>query len=149
MELAEPKYAAYTKVKLVQPLKKNLKIKKDLLKETIDAYTKAASYGVEEITTASTFKIAEIYNEFSKGLYKSERPKGLSDTELEQYDLLLEEQAYPFEEKAIEIHETNAERVVKGIYDEWVKKSFTVLKKLNPSRYAKSEKSELFSTALN
>lgn len=149
MELAEPKYTEYTRVKLVQPLKKNLKIKKDLLKETIDAYTKAASYGVAEITTASTFKIAEVYNEFSKGLYKSERPKGLSDTELEQYDLLLEEQAYPFEEKAIEIHETNAERVVKGIYDEWVKKSFTALEKLNPVRYAKSEKSETFTSVMN
>lgn len=149
MELAEPKYAAYAKVQLVQPLKKNLKIKKDLLKETIDAYTKAASYGVAEITTASTFKIAEIYNEFSKGLFKSERPKGLSEAELEQYNILLEEQAYPFEEKAIEIHETNVERVIKGIYDEWVKKSFTVLQKLKPVTYAKSEKSEDFTTVLN
>ena len=149
MELAEPKYNAYMDIKLVQPLKVNLKKKKTLLKEVIDAYTKAASYGVEAITTASTYRIAEVYNAFSKGLFKSERPKGLSAEELEQYNILLEEQAYPFEEKAIKIHETNAGRVVAGIYDEWVKKSFAALKKLRPVRYAKSEKSELFTQTIN
>ena len=149
MELAEPKYRAYSRVKLVQPLKVNLKKKKNLLKEVIDAYTKAASYGVEEATTASTYHIAEAYNDFSKGLYKSERPKGLSAEELEQYNVLLEEQAYPFEEKAIKIHETNVGRVGSGIYDEWVKKSFSVLGKLRPARYAKSEKSESVAQTIN
>ena len=38
----------------------------------------------------------------------SERPKELSKVELEQYNVLLEEQAFPFEEKAIELHEVNA-----------------------------------------
>lgn len=149
IELAEPKYSAYKKVKLVQPLKKNLKKKKGMLKEVIDAYTKAAGYGIEKITTASTYRIAEVYNEFSKGLFDSERPKGLSTAELEQYDLLLEEQAFPFEEKAIEIHETNTGRVSSGIYDEWVKKSFSALTKLRPIQYAKQEKSELVANTIN
>jgi TolA-binding protein len=149
MELAAPKYKTYMHIKLVQPLKANLKKKKTLLKEVINAYTKAANYGVEAITTASTYRIAEAYNNFSKGLFKSERPKGLSGEELEQYNILLEEQAYPFEEKAIKIHETNASRVTEGVYDEWVRKSFAALKKLRPVRYAKSEKRELFTKAIN
>ena len=149
LELAEPKYEAYMKVKLTQPLKKNLKKKKELLQQTVDAYTAAADYGVAEITTASTYRIAQIYGDFGQGLFDSERPKGLSGEELEQYDILLEEQAYPFEEKAIEIHETNAGRVAGGVYDEWVKKSFSVLRKLNPVRYAKNERSELFNKVLN
>ena len=66
----------------------------------------------------------------------------LSADELEQYNVLLEEQAYPFEEKAIEIHEINAHRVSKGIYDQWVKNSFAALSKLRPVRYAKNEKGE-------
>ena len=53
---------------------------------------------------------------------ESERPAGLSGEELEQYDILLEEQAYPFEEKSINIHETNVGRISAGTYDEWVKK---------------------------
>ncbi|HEY5602761.1 MAG TPA: tetratricopeptide repeat protein [Gammaproteobacteria bacterium] len=148
LELAEPVFQSYRNIHLVQPLKKNLQKKKTAMKDVIDAYTKAANYGVAEVTTASTYRIAEIYNDFSRGLFASERPKGLSTTELEQYDLLLEEQAYPFEEKAIEIHEANADRVKTGVYDEWVKKSLIELRKLRPVRYAKLERSELFDVAI-
>lgn len=148
LELAEPAFQSYRGIHLVQPLKKNLKKKKSAMKEVIDAYTKAANYGVAEVTTASTYRIAEVYSDFSRGLFASERPKGLSSAELEQYDLLLEEQAFPFEEKAIEIHESNADRVKSGIYDEWVRKSLIALRKLQPVRYAKLERSELFDVGM-
>jgi len=145
LELAEPMLVSYRNVHLVQPLKENLKKKKGLMEDSIKAFTAAADYGVESVTTASTFRIAEIYNDFGRGLFASERPKGLSADELEQYDILLEEQAYPFEEKAIEVHVLNSSRAFDGVYDEWVKKSFSELGKLSPIRYAKSEKTELVS----
>ena len=44
----------------------------------------------------------------------SQRQKNLSKDELEQYDVLLEEQAFPFEEKAIKLHEVNAARARDG-----------------------------------
>lgn len=140
LELAMPAYQAYRSVHLVQPLKKNLKKKKELMQESIQAYTEAADYGIEAVTTASTYRIAEIYSDFSRGLFASERPEGLSEDEREQYEILLEEQAFPFEEKAIEIHEVNASRVTSGIYDRWVRESFAALTKLSPVRYAKNEK---------
>ena len=71
---------------------------------------------------------------------KSQRPGSLNEEELEQYDILLEEQAYPFEEKAIEIHSANAKRTSDGVYDEWVKKSIAALSVLQPIRYAKNER---------
>ena len=145
LELAEPMFVSYRKVHLVQPLKENLKKKKDLMQESIKVFTAAADYGVESVTTASTFRIAEIYNDFGQSLFASERPKGLSADELEQYDILLEEQAFPFEEKAIDVHVLNAARTFDGVYDQWVKRSFSALGKLNPIRYAKNEKSELVS----
>jgi len=148
LELAEPVFQNYRDIQLVQPLKKNLKKKKSAMKQVIDIYTRAANYGVAEVTTASTYRIAEVYNDFSRDLFSSERPKGLSNAEREQYDLLLEEQAYPFEEKAIEIHESNADRVRTGVYDEWVKKSFLKLRKLRPVRYSKLERSELFDVSM-
>jgi TolA-binding protein len=149
LELSRPTYIAYRKVKLVQPLKKNLKIKKKLMQESIEAYTQASNYGIEAVTTASTYRIAEIYNDFSRSLFASQRPKGLSPDELEQYDILLEEQAYPFEEKAIEIHEVNALRATTGIYDRWVKESFAALTALNPARYDKAERGEQQINAIN
>ena len=143
-ELATPALQAFQNVKLVAPLKENLKEKKQRMKVAVDAYTLAVDYGVEEVTTASVFWLGEIYREFGRDLMASERPAGLSAEELEQYDILLEEQAYPFEEKSIHIHESNVERVAQGTYDEWVKKSFEKLKTLNPARYAKAEKGETF-----
>lgn len=144
LELAEPYLRSFQQVKLVAPLKKNLKVKKQKMEEAVNAYTEAANYGVEEVTTASVYWLAEIYSKFGNELLESQRPQGLSADELEQYDILLEEQAYPFEEKSINIHESNAERVKSGTYDEWVKKSLAALSVLRPVRYAKSERSELF-----
>ena len=144
LELAEPYLKSFQDVKLVAPLKDNLKKKKKMLEQAVSAYTDAANYGVAEVTTASVYWLGEIYSKFGRELLKSERPKGLSPEELEQYDLLLEEQAYPFEEKSINIHESNVDRVKGGIYDEWVKKSFSALTTLRPVRYAKAERSELF-----
>ena len=69
----------------------------------------------------------------------SERPKELKGEELEQYGLLLEEQAFPFEEESIQLHEVNAARTADGIYDEWVRKSLAALAELLPARYAKVE----------
>jgi cellulose synthase operon protein C len=56
--------------------------------------------------------------------------------------VMLEEQAFPFEEKAMELHEINTQRTKAGIYDEWVQRSFVALAKLRPVRYGKNEKSE-------
>ena len=141
-ELAEPVLHSFQQVKLVRPLKVNLKRKKQKMKEAVDAFTAAADYGIAEVTTASVYWLAEIYSEFGQELLGSERPEGLSDEEVEQYNILLEEQAYPFEEKSINIHESNVRRVGEGTYDEWVQKSFAKLRKLSPVRYAKSERSE-------
>ena len=72
-------------------------------------------------------------------LIDSERPKGLSELELEEYELMLEEQAYPHKQKAISLLEANAHRSWQGIYDHWVKASFKALAELLPARYGKEE----------
>ena len=140
--------AAYKSVRLKDPLKKNLLRKKKYMQASIKGYNEAAAYKVSEVTTQATYSIAELYSGFGEALMESERPRNLSAEELEQYDILLEEQAYPFEEKAIEVHEANAQRIAGGLYDEWVRKSMVALAKLMPVRYDKEEKSEDFVAAL-
>ena len=139
LQLAAPIKDAYRAVRLVAPLKKSLEKKQALLKKALDAYGKAADYRVADVTTAATYETAELYDDLSQALFDSQRPAGLGKEELAQYNVLLEEQAYPFEEKAIQIHEVNAARTTKGLYDEWIAKSFAVLAKLLPARYAKEE----------
>ena len=68
-------------------------------------------------------------------------PRGLYPLELEQYELAIEEQAYPFEEKAIKVHQSNLELITKGVYNEWIEKSLQKLAKLMPARYDKPEES--------
>jgi hypothetical protein len=92
----------------------------------------------------ATFRIAELYQLLSADLMGSERPAGLSEEELEQYDILLEEQAFPFEEQAIELFEVNAARAAAGVYDDWIAASFAQLAILMPARYAKFEKAESY-----
>jgi len=62
---------------------------------------------------------------------------------------LLEEQAFPFEEQAIELFEINAQRMVDGVYNQWVKQSLRELGELVPARYARSEKSEDYVEAIH
>lgn len=139
LTLAEPIRDDFVRIKLVLPLKRSLAEKRKAMEAALKAYTQAADYQVAEVTTAATFESAELYRQLGKDLMASERPRGLSKDELEQYDVLLEEQAFPFEEKAIQLHEVNAARAKDGIYDEWVQKSFAALAELNPGRYAKVE----------
>ena len=142
LALAEPILEAYRKIALTEPLQKQLKLKKTKMEEALKAYAVASNYGIADVTTAATFRIATIYRDFGKALMTSERPKKLKKLELEQYDVLLEEQAFPFEEKAIEIHELNAQSAANGIYDTWVKSSFEALRELKPARYGKTERNE-------
>ncbi len=66
-------------------------------------------------------------------------PRGLNPMELEQYELALEEQAYPFEEKGIEVHESNLKLIDQGVYNEWIDKSLQKLAAFMPARYARTE----------
>jgi hypothetical protein len=66
----------------------------------------------------------------------------MTSAQLEQYCLLLVEQAFPFEEKAIQAHEANLRRINQGVYDEWVKKSQLALAGLAPGKYSKREQGD-------
>lgn len=142
LALAEPVAQSYRKIALTEPLKKQLKLKKAKMEEALKAYAVAAGYGVADVTTAATYHIATVYRDFGTALMTSERPKKLNKMEREQYDVLLEEQAFPFEEKATEVHAVNVQRAASGIYDQWVKKSFGALRELQPIRYGKTEHTE-------
>jgi cellulose synthase operon protein C len=139
LALAEPERDIFRGLKLGAPLSKSLPQKRKALDTALGAYRQAAAYNVAEVTTRASFEIAELYRQLGADLMASERPKSLSGDELEQYDLLLEEQAIPFEEQAIKAHEANAALARDGLYDEGVKLSYAALAKLAPGRFGKTE----------
>ncbi len=79
----------------------------------------------------------------------SERPRHMSAQELDEYNSLLEDQVFPFEEQAIKVYGLNAARASQGIYDQWVRQSFVALAKLDPARYGKTELMSDVVTTLN
>ncbi len=137
--LAVPKWEAFTRVALVEPFKANLAKKKKRMSIAIDSFAKLVDYQVGDVTAAATFYLAEIYFDFNVSLVESERPTNLNDEELEEYELIIEDQAYPFEAKAIDVHEKNMELLDIGVYNEWIDKSIAKLSVLLPARYAKTE----------
>ena len=149
LALAQPARDAFRAVRLTAPLKKSLVAKRKALEEAITAYKHAADYQVAEVTTAATYEIAELYRTLAHDVMNSERPKNLKGEELEEYNSLLEEQVFPFEEQAIKAHEINTARAKDGIYDEWVQKSFKVLAELKPARYGKTELTQDVDVTLN
>ena len=138
LALAQPKVTTFSQAKLTIPFKDSLTRKKRLLEVSLAALNEAKSYQVAEVTTEAVFRTGEIYENFGQSLQQSERPS-LAPDELIEYDAMLEEQAFGFEEKAIEIYTDNANRVNDGIYDEWVRRSMDRLAKLFPARYGKVE----------
>ncbi len=140
--LAQPDFDAFKALTLNQPLNQSLPPKKAAMKKALDEYAQILTYGSAEYTTAANYQIAMLYHQLSTDLMSSERPAGLSGIELEQYNILLEEQADPFDDKAIHLLAANADLVRQGLYDDWVRKSFDALAKLSPGRYNRQEQLE-------
>jgi TolA-binding protein len=139
LELTAAVRDQFHSIALVAPLKQTLAAKKSAMERAMAGYQAATEYAVAEVTTAATFETAELYRQLGKDIMKSERPRKMSKEEREQYDTLLEEQAFPFEEQAIGIHEVNAARAREGTWDDSVQASFAALAELKPGRYGKTE----------
>jgi len=139
--LAERDFDAFAAVKLINPFKVNLQRKRELMQVATQKFNRLVEYEIGELTAAAGYYLAEIYANFSKVLMASERPQGLEPMELEQYELAIEDQAYPFEEKAIAVHEENLKLMSRGVYNEWIEKSLQKLAELLPARYAREEES--------
>src|SRR5579862_2164985 len=139
LALAEPARDLFRAVRLTAPLKKSLAAKKQAMETALAGYKAVLTYNISSTTTAATYEMAELYRTLGKDLMASERPAKLSAEEREQFDALLEEQAFPFEEQAIAIHEANAKRTLDGVYDDSVRRSYQALAEMSPARYGKTE----------
>ncbi len=127
------------RIRLSAPIEASLPQRKSAVEAAIQSLEKAAAYGYADITTAATYELGAVYQSFAKALIDSERPRKLSAEEIEQYNILLEEQALPFEDKAIAAHEGNLKRVGQGFYDDSIARSVTALGVLSPAKYGKRE----------
>jgi hypothetical protein len=147
--LAEQVYQDFTAVKLRQPFEKSLQEKKQRMDAAIETMDGLVAYEIGEVTSAATYYMAETYFDFSRSLTESERPADLNPAELTAYEAALDEEAFPFEEKAIEFHQKNMDMMRAGNFNAWTEKSRGRLAQMVPGRYAKQELSNGFLDAID
>jgi tetratricopeptide (TPR) repeat protein len=121
------------------PLVKSLPEKNKLLDSAVKQYQLATDYGILEFVTMSSYKIAGLYQTFASELRTSPKPAGMSSDDQNVYAEIIEEQAKPFDELAVELYQANIDRAWDGKFNEWIDKSFTEIKKLLPERFNKNE----------
>lgn len=126
--------------KLTLPLQKSLQSKQSSMKNAIGYYQKVLSYEMAAFVPQATYHLGQMYNQLSIDIMNSQRPDDLDELALEEYELLLEDIAIPFEDKAIEIHTNNAKRSWDNVYDAWVEKSFSELAIMEPALFNKKER---------
>jgi len=142
--LSEVLCRQFAEVQLTQPFEISLQEKQRRMDAALEALNALVDYELGEFTAAATFYMAEVYLEFSRSLNESERPPDMDAVELADYEMAIEEEAFPFEERAIEVHEKNLELMVAGTFNPWTDKSLDKLADLMPGRYAKFEISSGF-----
>lgn len=142
--LTEPLYARFTSIELKLPFEKSMAAKQKAMSEAIKGFNTLVPYEVADVTAAATFYMAEVYANFSRSLNDSERPSSLKGADLQDYNDQLDELAFPFEEKAIGLHEKNIELLEAGVSGPWIEKSIERLAQLVPARYARPDGSSGF-----
>ncbi|TVZ39087.1 tetratricopeptide repeat protein [Alteromonadaceae bacterium 2753L.S.0a.02] len=129
----------FKRTRLRLPLVQSLPKKNDKLQSALQRYQQAADYGFLEFVTESSYKIGSLYQIFTSELRESPIPSGLSENDKATYREIIEQQALPFEDLAKEVHSANVSRAWSGDYNEWIEKSFTEMRVLNPQRFDKKE----------
>jgi len=147
--LSEQTFDRFASLKLVQPFERSLQEKQRSMDLAMKSFGSLVGYEVGEVTAAATFYMAEVQANFGQSLNESERPAKLTGAALQKYEDQLEQEAFPFEEKAIAVHEKNLELMRRGVYNSWTEKSLARLAALKPGRYAKAEISSGFVGSLD
>ncbi|WP_051361764.1 tetratricopeptide repeat protein [Solimonas soli] len=142
LELGRLDAEAARRIALDAPIARSLPRRKQAAETAIATLLRAANSNDADITTAASDEIGNVYRDFGAALLHSERPRNLSGDALEQYQILLEEQADPFEQKSIEAYEANLGRVRQGLWNDAIRRSAASLAELAPARYGKHEMRE-------
>ncbi len=120
-------FQQYASIKLRLPQKvmaRLLQKKIKLLPKVLLKFKEVAIYGDPYWTVASLYMMGRTFTELVNTLYNAPVPPGLSEEEKEVYKQVLEEKAYPLEDKASALYEKCiALAEEKGIDNEWVREA--------------------------
>ena len=143
LTLAEPTYTEFAAIELRQPFERSLQEKQRDMDAAIDVRrsrglrSRRRHRGCHLLHGGDLLELQPLADRVgAAGRADGREAHGLRDA--------LEDEAFPFEEQAIEVHEKNLELMRDGVYNAWTEKSLARLAELMPGRYAKSEISSGF-----
>ncbi|MCK0105513.1 outer membrane protein assembly factor BamD [Marinobacter sp. S0848L] len=128
----------FAAIALVHPLEETLVRKQAALERAQNYLLDAESFAGEKVATEVLFRRAELYRVLAADLMASEVPSELNELETMQYQMLLEEEAYPLEERALELHTQNHQKIKQQGYDTWIGQSLEALAAMHPGRYSRN-----------
>jgi TolA-binding protein len=140
LELGKLSLAAFREVGLTGDLGRALARKEALLEKALSALAQAASLPFAETLTEALYIAGEAFEHMKEALLTSERPAELTEEEREEYDFLLEEKAFPLEERAISYYRQGVTRARDaGVHTVWVERMFQRLETILPWAYQRAE----------
>lgn len=117
-------------------LTKSLQKKGELEQDAEKMYVEVISMESPRWVAASAYRIGQMYKEFSDQLYDLPLPEGLTMEQEDQYRMVLDERAFPLQEKALKAYRTALELALKyQAYNEWSSKSAQAISKLESEAY--------------
>ncbi|MCC6808424.1 MAG: tetratricopeptide repeat protein [Deltaproteobacteria bacterium] len=141
-QLAEIEFRAYDAILITGPSKaqKAAIIKRaGALTKVRDAYQQVFGFKQVEWTLAALFRIGNLYETFSEKLFTAPPPPEIAKLGIEyveEYRVLIEEQAVPLEDKAVDAYKrTIAEAKKGGVANDWTKRTMRSLNKLRKKEF--------------
>ena len=126
---------SFARIALVHPLATSLTRKQRALEQAQSYFLQAETFAGEAVESEVLYRRAELYRILAKDLMASEVPQELNELEALQYQMLLEEEAYPLEERAMALHSRNHGRIASHGFDAWIERSLEALAVMHPGRY--------------
>ena len=140
LALGEKELERFREIRLVGDLAAALDAKERSLETALGHLIDTATLPYAETLAASLFYAGEAFEQMKVALLESEKPEGLSDEELEEYMFLIEEKAFPLEERGIEFYRKGVAAAQKaGAWNEWVEKIYARLETLLPWAFKRGE----------
>jgi hypothetical protein len=140
LRIAEHSFEEYGGFHIAPPVEDTVVRKRELLQGVIREFVAAGNYRTADVITASNFFIGRALELFKEDILSSPVPPGLGPGEQEEYDLLLQEMAFPFEEKALGAYRVNIQRsVTLEMLDPWIEQTYERMAELAPWAYQREE----------
>ncbi|HWE22675.1 MAG TPA: tetratricopeptide repeat protein [Myxococcales bacterium] len=114
-----------------------LKSKNARMTALVAAYREVVAIGSPQWSEAALTRLGEAYRDFNKGLLDAPAPRGLDAEQRELYRTMLQSQALPLEDKAVDAFREAIELSHRtGFYSDWTVRAQRALREYRPDQVA-------------